>query len=70
MLRFVPNGCFVIGPFWPNKQSILPEHSRVVLEWNVHSLIFSKRFILVRAVVDLEAIPGTLSPRWEYIQDG
>lgn len=33
-------------------------------------LIFSKNFILVRIVVDPEAIPGTLDVRWEHTLDG
>lgn len=33
----------------------------------VHSLIFTKHFILVRIAVDLQPVAGKLAIKWEYI---
>lgn len=43
--------------------------SFTVLE-NIHSFIPCNYFILVRAAMDSESIPGTLGPRWKYTQVG
>lgn len=36
----------------------------------IHSFIPCNYFILVRAAMDSESIPGTLGPRWKYTQVG
>lgn len=50
----------------PNPTATPTLHTHMPMQ----TFIFTNHFILVRIVVDLESIPGTLDTKQEYILDG